>query len=235
MTQEIRIMHAGANGTLINEHGEKETPPSDWVFLAAGDAAITRKVTAAGEFWRVQAQMGRRTISKGLWAPTATIAQARVEVEALRATDSYKKKLASDRNRRAQKQTEYEQEFALTVRAFLGFAPRYEAEERAMAEAVTVHAIPVGSGTVARTTMIPIEERAAKAVIAWMRHQTTAYDSMKIARVKGERREVRRMLARRSVELLLTYREGREPVPDCPLRKVLRPSANPERDAARHR
>jgi hypothetical protein len=41
-----------------------------------------------------------------------------------------------------------------------------------------------------------------------MRHQTTAYDSMRIARVKGERREVRKMLARRSRELLEKYRRG---------------------------
>ena len=90
-----------------------------------------------------------------------------------------------------------------------------------MAEAVTVHAVPVGSGTVARTAMIPIEERAAKAVIAWMRHRTTAYDSMAIARIKGERRQVRRMLAQRSVELLRAYREGRDSNPDCPLQRSL--------------
>jgi hypothetical protein len=232
MEKEIKIIKTGPNGTLIDEHGKKVTPPTDWAFLAAGDAALTRKVTARGEFWRVQAQMGRRTISKGLWAPEAIIARAREEVEAQRATDTYKNKLASDRKRRAQKQTEYEQEFMLAVRAFLAFAPRYEAEEKAMAGAVTEHAIPVGSGTVARTTLIPIKERAAKAVIAWMRHQTTAYDSMRIARIKGERREVRRMLAQRSMELLRTYREGREPMPDCPLKQVLEPSAPPEKQAA---
>lgn len=93
-----------------------------------------------------------------------------------------------------------------------------------MAEAITVHAVPVGSGTVARTTMIPVEERAAKAVIAWMRHQTTAYESMRIPRVKGKRREIRRMLASRSVELLKTYREGLETPAGCPLKKALEKS-----------
>ena len=58
-------------------------------------------------------------------------------------------------------------------------------------------------------------------VIAWMRHQTTGYDGMAIPRVKGKRREVRRMLARRSLELLSRYRRG-EPVSEgCPLRKAL--------------
>lgn len=50
----------------------------------------------------------------------------------------------------------------------------------------------------ARTNRIPIERRAEAAVIAWLRHQTTAYDSMKVQRVKKKRREVRRMLAEQS-------------------------------------
>lgn len=58
-------------------------------------------------------------------------------------------------------------------------------------------------------------------MIAWMRHQTTGYEGMKIPRIKGKRREVRRLLAGRSHELLERYRRG-EPVPDeCPLRKAL--------------
>src|ERR1700734_3960702 len=79
-------------------------------------------------------------------------------------------------------------------------------------------ATPVGSG---RTKRIPVEQRAEAAVIAWMRHQTTAYDSMPIPRIKGKRREVRRMLARRSHELLDGYRRGEPVGEDCPLRKAL--------------
>jgi hypothetical protein len=59
-----------------------------------------------------------------------------------------------------------------------------------------------------------------------MRHQTTAYDTLAIPRMKGKRREVRRQLAARSKELLDRYRKG-EPVPEgCPLQKAL-PSAPP--------
>jgi hypothetical protein len=44
---------------------------------------------------------------------------------------------------------------------------------------------------------------------------------MVIPRVKGKRREVRRMLAQRSKELLVRYRTG-EPIGDeCPLKKAL--------------
>ena len=72
-----------------------------------------------------------------------------------------------------------------------------------------------------RPRRIPVGRRAEAAVIAWMRHQTTGYDGMMIPRVKGKRREVRRMLAQRSQELLARYRRG-GPVPEgCPLKKAL--------------
>lgn len=224
MNQDNKIVKPGLNGILIDENGEKLTPPDGWAFLPAGDAAITRKATSKGPFWKVQVKMGRRIISKGIWTSGETIEMAKQEVEALRLTEAYKKKLDSDRQRRSKKQDEYEKEFCLEVRAFLAFAPVYKDLEKEMAEAITAHAIPVGSGTVARTAMIPVEKRAAKAVIAWMRHQTTAYDSMSIPRIKGKRREVRRMLADRSIELLKAYRNGLERSFDCPLKKALEKS-----------
>jgi len=93
------------------------------------------------------------------------------------------------------------------------------------------HATPVGSGTVARTKRIPVEQRAEAAVIAWMRHQTTAYDSMTIPRVKGKRREVRRMLAQRSKELLVRYRRGEIGSSECPLQSALGKPATSAGDA----
>ena len=75
---------------------------------------------------------------------------------------------------------------------------------------------------VARTGRIPIHKRAEAAVIAWMRHTTTAYDQMKIPQIKGKRRETRRLLAEKSRQLLEAYRAGR-PVAeaDCPSHRVL--------------
>ena len=73
----------------------------------------------------------------------------------------------------------------------------------------------------ARTKRIPVEQRAEAAVIAWMRHQTTGYDSLVIPRVRGKRREVRRMLARRSHELLEGYRRGEAVGDGCPLKRAL--------------
>ena len=44
---------------------------------------------------------------------------------------------------------------------------------------------------------------------------------MKIPRIKGKRRETRRMLAQRSQELLGRYRRGEVNGDECPLKKAL--------------
>jgi hypothetical protein len=216
-----KTVRPGLHGTLTDEEGKKIIPPEGWGFLPAGDAGITKKVTAQGIFWRVRTQIGRRIITKGIWAPAETIALAKKVIEEVRSTEAYKNKLAGARQHREKKQAEYEKEFCLEIRSFLAFAQRHHDSEKAMALAITAHAVPVGSRTVARTTTIPVAERAAKAVLAWMRHQTTAYEAMRIPTIKGKRREIRRMLASRSVELLKAYREDLEPSPACPLQKAL--------------
>ena len=118
-------------------------------------------------------------------------------------------------------QAEYVEDFFGAVLTFLAFHPAHADLAHRLARAVTEHATPVGSGTVARTKRIPIEQRAEAAVIAWMRHQTTAYDSMVTPRIKGKRREARRMLAQRSKELLSRYRRGEVVSEECPLKKAL--------------
>lgn len=220
--KEIKIYAPGPHNTIVNHKGEIITPPDNWAFLPAGDAGVTRKVTSKGNCWRIQKKKGRRTISLGIWAPAETIQQAIAEMAATRKTDSYKKRQEYAAQRREKQQAAYEQEFHKAVKEFLNFHPQHKELETKMAVAITSHAIPVGSGTVARTSMIPLEERAARAVIAWMRHQTTAYDHLNIQRIKGERRRVRRLLAEQSVSLLEKYRAGLSVDEKCPLKKALR-------------
>lgn len=69
---------------------------------------------------------------------------------------------------------------------FLGFHGKYADLADRLARAVTNHATPVGSGTVARTRRIPVEQRAEAAVIAWMRHSTTGYHGMVNSKGKGQ-------------------------------------------------
>ena len=160
-------------------------------------------------------------VLQGPQTDPATVERIRHDLAAERATDAWARKQAGAARRREREQAEYVEDFHAAVLAFLAFDARHAALGGRLARAVTDHATPVGSGTVARTQRIPIERRAEAAVIAWMRHQTTGYDAMKIARVKGQRREVRRMLAQRSKELLAAYRRGEPASPACPLARAL--------------
>ena len=195
--------------------GRVLTVPEGWSCLPPGDAGLTRRVKAAGPSWTVVEKKGRKTFSKGVWAPTAHITAAKAELDVERASPAYEKKRAASLKRREAEQTAYVEDFNGAVARFLRFTPAFAALQERVAVKVTTHATPVGSGTVARTERIPIERRAEAAVLAWMRHQTTGYDDMKVKRVKGARREVRRHLAEVSRAVLDMHR-GRVAHPPDP-------------------
>lgn len=198
--------------------GRTVAPPAGWTLLPPGDAGLTRRVKAAGPSWTVIEMRGRKKFSRGVWAPAGNVEAARAAVEAQRADPAYARRRQQDAARRARQQEAYAHEFAETVFRFLGFSRTFHRLAIELATAVAAHATPVGSGTVARTERIPIEERAEAAVIAWMRHQTTAYDHMRIPRVKGARRQVRRELAEVSRALLDLHRVDAPHAPaSCPL------------------
>jgi hypothetical protein len=224
MPNQTRICLPGPDQRSVRTaDGQVLRVPADWALVPPGDAGLTRRVKAGGPTWAVQEKVGRKVFSRGVWAPAAVVERAKADLAAERATPAYAKRREADAQRRQRVQAEYVGDFEQAVLAYLAFPPRYGQIAGRLAAAVTAHATPVGSGTVARTERIPIEERAAAAVIAWMRHQTTAYDNMVIPRVKGRRREVRRMLAERSKAVLEGYRRGREvDVGVCPLARALR-------------
>lgn len=201
--------------------GEVIATPEGWTLLPPGDAALTRRVKAAGPHWIVAEKKGRKVFSRGVWAPAETIERIAADLEAERSTEQFAKRKEADARRREKTQAAFVEDFTGAVLQFLAFHPVHAVLAQRLAEKVTAHAAPVGSGAVARTRRLPIEARAEAAVIAWMRHQTTEYDHMKIARVKGKRREVRRELAKRSRAILASYRQGAPARPDCPLRRAL--------------
>jgi hypothetical protein len=202
--------------------GSVLTVPSGWALLPPGDAGLTRRVKAAGPSWTVVEKVGRKLFSRGVWAPEAHITAARAGLESERATPAYARRREADARRREREQADYEVDFANAVLRFLAFAPSFLPHAKKLAVVVTAHATPVGSGTVARTERIPVERRAEAAVIAWMRHQTTAYDNLSIARVKGARREVRRELAEVSRAVLDLHRhDAPHTARACPLCSAL--------------
>ena len=160
--------------TVRSADGKVLTAPDGWILLPPGDAALTRRVKAAGDHWVVQEKKGRKIFSRGVWASAATIDRIRAELDAERSTEGFAKKKEADARRRDKAQAEYVEDFHGAVVTFLGFHANYADLAHRMARAVTDHATPVGSGTVARTKRIPVEQRAEAAVIAWMRHRRPA-------------------------------------------------------------
>ena len=223
MPNETRTVSPGPSERAVRlESGEVVEVPAGWELLPPGDAGLTRRVKASGPTWTVKEKKGRRTFSRGVWADAERIASAKSKLDAERSTVSYQKRRAADASRREAKQEAYVDEFFAAVVQFLDFDVAHEGLAERLAKAVTTHATPVGSGTVARTQRIPVQQRAESAVIAWMRHQTTAYDHMKIQRIKGQRREVRRQLAAQSRKLLEKYRRGAVVDPaSCPLQQAI--------------
>ena len=220
--EEFVVWKSTVKDKLMHE-GRLLPPPVGWIFVESGDAGLTRRLKAGGDYWLMVHRRKNRIESLGLWTDKARFEAVKSELESERSNPEYLKKLESGRKYREAKQENYVLEFRTSVLKFLAFHERWTAIAEKLTEAVTAHAVPVGSGTVARTKSIPVEQRAEAAVIAWMRHQTTAYDNMSIARVKGERREVRRRLAERSRIILFRYRSGEDVnTVLCPLAKALK-------------
>src|SRR5215469_12669053 len=82
-----------ADGTVL-------AVPDGWALLPPGDAALTRRVKEVGDHWVVQETKGRKTFSRGVWAPATTIDRIRAELEVERATDGHAKRKAADARRR---------------------------------------------------------------------------------------------------------------------------------------
>ena len=55
-----------SENTVRSANGQLLTVPAGWVLLPPGDAALTRRVKAAGEHWIVQEKKGRKVFSQGV-------------------------------------------------------------------------------------------------------------------------------------------------------------------------
>lgn len=196
--------------------------PEGWEFIPSGDPALTRRLkAAAGDYWIVKRKIGHKEFGVGLCVPKGLADGIAEQLKTERETPEYQRKLEAGRRRREKEQEEYQEDFEQAVLQFLHFHDRYCELAAKFSKTITEFTTPVGSGTVARTQRIPIEQRARAAVIAWMRHNTTDYDHRYIPHVAGKRREVRRDLAHESLALLEAYRRGDDAPADCPLQRAL--------------
>ncbi len=111
-------------GTVQAAAGRTLTVPDGWELLPPGDAALTRRVKAAGDSWVIQEKKGRKVFSRGVWAPAGTIARVRADLAAERSTEEYARRKQTDAHRRDRAQAEYAEKFFRAVVSFLAFHPR---------------------------------------------------------------------------------------------------------------
>jgi len=160
-----------------NPEHDVVVPPQDWEFLATGQAFVTRSVKAAGVFWlawapRSRTRQHRRLL--GLWAPAAVIQSAQ-RSEADTASARAVRREAGARSR-ARQEARYQDELAAAIVEYLHFAARHEALAQTIARSAAKRAAVVGSGRVGRTRILALDERAALAARAQIRHAHTDYD-----------------------------------------------------------
>src|SRR3954463_15128374 len=101
MPNHVRIVSPGLEEHSVRTaNGEVLYPPADWILVPPGDAALTRRVKAAGPTWTVQEKKGRKVFSRGVWAAQATVEAIRAELVVERSAPAYARKREADGCRR---------------------------------------------------------------------------------------------------------------------------------------
>lgn len=145
------------------------------VFLAAGDAALTRRARAGSKLSAVVLRWSRarkRYERQGLLVEDAALARA--EQECLADADARERRREREEARRAELDQVHVEAFAARVRSLYPACP----EERATA--IAEHACRRSSGRVGRSAAgRALDERAVQlAVQAHVRHTATTYDEL---------------------------------------------------------
>lgn len=158
------------------QHGEVVTPEG-WAFLPSGEAFVTRTVKAAGVFWlawspRTRSRRHRRLL--GLWAPQTTIVAAQRAAADTEATRAVRREAGA--RSRERREARYQDELTAAIVAYLAFATEHQALAETIAKDAAERAAVVGSGRVGRTRLLALEERAALAARAQVRHTNTDYE-----------------------------------------------------------
>lgn len=172
----------GCHGTgelLILEDGEPTcltcADMDHLVFLAAGDAALTRRAKKASGLSAVVMRLNRRRKRyerQGLLVEEAALEQA--EEQCLADEDARARRRERDRERRADEDLEFQARTAREIRRMFPGCPADRAE------AIARHTGTRGSGRVGRSAAgRALDETAVRAaVVAAVRHEDTDYDAL---------------------------------------------------------
>lgn len=203
------------------EHGDLEIP-EDWDFLPSGDAFVTRRVKAEGTFWVAWRPRGKNRPHRrrlGLWAPKKAIEEAWTEAGATE--EQRAKRREQGAKSRERQEVVYRDELADAIRHFLVFAPEHSELADEIASEAAMRAAVVGSGRVGRTQTLSLDERAALAARALIRHRYTSYeDDLFDASMEDPwdedfwYREIKAEAQRAVDDFLKEHREAEEGPPD---------------------
>ena len=144
--KEEFVVWAGGTKDKVLHYGQALTPPAGWIFVESGDAGLTRRLKAAGDYWVMVHRRRNRIEAIGLWIAADVVQEVKAGLEAERSDQSHLKKLEAGKKYREAKQEKYEVEFRNAVLSFLAFAGKWSAFAEKFADAVTVHAVPVEGG-----------------------------------------------------------------------------------------
>src|SRR5690242_6043629 len=86
--------------TVRAADGQVLTVPEGWVLVPPGDAALTRRIKAAGDHFAVAEKKGRKVFSRGIWTSAAAVERIRAELEAERSTEGFARKREANGRRR---------------------------------------------------------------------------------------------------------------------------------------
>jgi len=142
--------------------------------LPAGEAFTTRTVKAMGPHWLEVKTAKGYTRKLGIWAPEENI-DAAIKLTQETREQRETKRIASQEQREKQ-EAKYRNVLAEAVYTHLDFASRYRKLARKISQETAERATVVGSERVGRTKKLMLEDKAALAVRAYIRHNHTKYD-----------------------------------------------------------
>jgi len=180
--------------------------PDDWEFLATGQAFVTRSVKAAGVFWlawapRSRTRQHRRLL--GLWAPAVAIQSAQRAEEDTASARAARREAGA--RSRARQEARYQDELAQAIVEYLHFAPEHQTMAETVARSAAERTAAMGSGRVGRTRILALDERAALAARAQIRHAHTDYhDRLDELRVRGEDDDLYRLIKAQATVTMLS-------------------------------
>lgn len=178
---EVLDVYVSREGGWWNpDHGDVEIPDG-WALLPAGNAYLTRTVAKTGPHWiawRPGDRPRRRRQRLGVWAPEEHIELAERQAERTAADRARARERAAVQRDRTEQA--YRDELAEAIVTWLDFADVHAELAAQIAQAAADHAAVVGSGRVGRTSTLSLEEKAALAARAHIRHHHTDYEDQLI-------------------------------------------------------